>query len=230
MEILKTIYTTLHELNLISICVRILLTVVVGGCLGMQRARVGRAAGARTHILLCLGAAITTMLGLYIAADPRFNNDPLRMGAQVISGIGFLGVGTIMIRNHSQVRGLTTAAGLWTTACIGLCVGAGFYSASLLAFGTAMVTLTVLSKLEKRAANNKEVGSYYLELTDVSYVQELYDHLTPTISDIEIVPAKSGLNRHVGIELILEGDNSDHKVIEMLENLEHVVIAVPHHS
>ena len=120
---MEQLVKTLEELNTVSVAVRVLLAVIVGGCIGSERGRHGRAAGLRTHILVCLGAAMTTMIGVYAMEHIKSTGDPLRVGAQVISGIGFLGVGTIMIRNRSHVTGLTTAAGLWATACIGLGIG-----------------------------------------------------------------------------------------------------------
>ena len=116
-----------------SVALRILLALLIGGCIGSERGRHGRAAGLRTHILVCLGSTMTTLIGLYSTNMLGSVGDPMRIGAQVVSGISFLGVGTIMVRNRSHVTGLTTAAGLWATACIGLGVGAGFYWAALLA-------------------------------------------------------------------------------------------------
>ena len=103
----------LQEFNGVSVTVRVLLAAVLGGLVGSERGRRGRAAGMRTHVLVCLGAAMTSMVGLYSAEVLGFTNDPLRVSAQVISGIGFLGAGTIMTRNHAQITGLTPAAGLW---------------------------------------------------------------------------------------------------------------------
>ena len=92
----------------------------------MDRERKGRPAGMRTHILVCLGASMTTMSGFFVVHTLGIESDPLRISAQVISGIGFLGVGTILITGRMHVKGLTTAAGLWTTASIGIALGAGF--------------------------------------------------------------------------------------------------------
>ena len=103
-----------------SVIVRMLLAVACGGIIGMERGRHGRAAGLRTHVLVSVGAAISAIVGLYTTEILGYSNDPLRVGAQVISGIGFLGVGSILVVGKSHVRGLTTAAGLWATASIGL--------------------------------------------------------------------------------------------------------------
>lgn len=229
MNSLKSIMDFLSDINICSVAVRIFLATFMGGCIGMNRFRHGRAAGARTHILVCLGAAITTLLGFYTAANLGFPNDPLRLGAQVVSGIGFLGVGTIMIRNHSQVTGLTTAAGLWTTACIGLTIGAGFYEVALIAFVTVLLTFTLLSSLEgriKRRAN----CAYYIEITDIRYAGELYDAFSRQLSSAEIVPAKSGLPNHVGMELVIEDPKLRQSFFDSLRSNEHIAVALPRQS
>ena len=106
--------TTMSEFNELSISFRLLLALLMGGFIGMERGRHGSAAGMRTHILVCVGACMTALVGLYLQGiNP--NGDASRIAAQVISGIGFLGVGTIMIRNQSVVTGLTTAACVWCT-------------------------------------------------------------------------------------------------------------------
>ena len=121
-------YEYLQEFNAVSIAVRIFLAMVVGGLIGIERGKQGRAAGMRTHILVCLGAALTVMIGVYARETLGVvNSDPLRIAAQVVSGIGFLGVGTILIKGRFQITGLTTAAGVWATATIGLALGIGFY-------------------------------------------------------------------------------------------------------
>ena len=120
-------YEFLQELNLVSMVVRILLVACCGGILGIERAKSNQTAGMRTYMLVCVGAKVVMLTSQYMAQ--YFNTgDPARLGAQVISGIGFLGAGSIMTGGKLEVRGLTTAAGLWTAACIGLAVGIGFYA------------------------------------------------------------------------------------------------------
>ena len=123
----------LREFNFWTILIRLFTAALLGGVIGLERGRQRRAAGLRTHILVCVGAALTAMVGFF-ARDMLgiSNSDPLRVSAQVISGIGFLGVGTILVTGRSQVRGLTTAAGLWSTAAVGLAIGIGFYEAAII--------------------------------------------------------------------------------------------------
>ena len=122
---------SLKELNTLSVSVRLLLSIFFSGIIGFERQGQHHPAGLRTHILVCLGSTMTTMLGQFLLLN--FGADPSRIGAQVVSGIGFLGVGTIIL-NGGHVRGITTAAGLWANACMGLALGIGFYEGAILGF------------------------------------------------------------------------------------------------
>ncbi|MBP3493734.1 MAG: MgtC/SapB family protein [Oscillospiraceae bacterium] len=214
------------ELNIWSVLVRILLAALFGGCIGGERGRHGRAAGLRTHILVCLGATMTTMIGMYSACVLGYNGDPLRVGAQVVSGIGFLGAGTIMVRSRAQVTGLTTAAGLWATACIGLALGVGFYAAAFVGFAVVMITITLLMRIE-RVARSKEDGAYYVELMDVHQMKEVYEEILPQITELDVVPARSGIANHVGMEFVVADPHQRQPLLEQLQQREDVVIALP---
>ena len=126
----QTVMATLNELNLVSTVVRLALALLLGGMLGIERGRKRRPAGLRTYMIVCIASSLVMITSQYMA-EVFGTGDPARMGAQVISGIGFLGAGTIMITSR-QVKGLTTAAGLWAAACIGLAVGIGFYAGAIL--------------------------------------------------------------------------------------------------
>ena len=211
-----------------STILRVFLATLIGGCIGMDRGRHGRVAGTRTHILVCLGAAVTTLVGFYTAECLGFSNDPLRMGAQVISGVGFLGVGTIVIRNQAHVKGLTTAAGLWTTACIGLAVGAGFYLVAILSFLAVMITMSVLAHLEQHF-RKPEVKEYYIELESMAKAKEFYQSIAHQHITVDIVAAKSGLPGHVGLDLTVNDPALRQEIFERIQADEEVSIAVPIH-
>ncbi len=144
------------------ITLRLFVAALLGGIVGMERENKKRAAGLRTHVLVSVGSALVMVTSEYIFDQYQglTNLDPARLGAQVISGIGFLGAGTI-IKQGVNVKGLTTAASLWAVACIGLAVGTGFYSAAIIAAVIVFITLFLLSKLEnnmaEKAKNNPEV-------------------------------------------------------------------------
>lgn len=137
------------------IFLRLLVSAVLGGFVGIERENKKRAAGLRTHVLVCIGSALVMVLSEYLFHQYQglTNVDPARLGAQVISGIGFLGAGTI-IKQGISVQGLTTAASLWAVACIGLATGSGYYSAAIIAAVIVFVTLRSLGKFENVISSN----------------------------------------------------------------------------
>ena len=140
-------YPWLLEPNLLTMIIRTLLALLCAGVIGFERDAHGSAAGLRTHILVCLGAMIAMSTGVFAAT--HFSGDASRIGAQVVSGIGFLGAGTIMV-NRGHIKGLTTAAGLWTSACIGLAIGTGFYEAAIVGSIAVLIVERWLKRLKKR--------------------------------------------------------------------------------
>ena len=223
---IEEIYETLTELNIWSIGFRILLALIFGGCIGLERGYHGRAAGLRTHILVCLGATLASMTGVYEVGVLGFAADPMRVAAQVISGIGVLGVGTIIVRNRSQVTGLTTAAGLWATGSIGIAIGIGFYIAAFLAFLIVFVTITVLIHLEKKSKKN-DTNYCYVELSSSDKMQEFCDIAMQYASKIEVIPAKSGIANHVGIEFRSKTPGDFEALLLVSRESSDVVVALP---
>ena len=173
-----------------SIALRMFLAVLCGGLIGLERESKRRPAGFRTHILICLGACMTTLTGQYLSVYMHYYTDMARLGAQVIAGIGFIGAGTIIVTKRRQVRGLTTAAGLWTAAIVGLACGAGYYEGVI--SGTALVLLAemVFSRLEYwLTANAREINLYikYAKPDGIDRtVRYLHEHRVK-ILDLEIV-------------------------------------------
>ena len=137
------IAVTLSEMNIVSTCARLGLALLLGGILGVERGRKRRPAGLRTYMIVCMASALVMMTGEYLFTTLN-TGDPARMGAQVISGIGFLGAGTIIITSK-QVKGLTTAAGLWASACLGLAVGAGYYAGAIVCGVFLLVVFSTMS-------------------------------------------------------------------------------------
>ena len=146
------------DLSVLTISVRLLLAVLCGGVIGLERERKRRPAGFRTHILICLGAAITTLTSQYLVLELHLYTDMARLGAQVIAGIGFIGAGTIIFTKRRQVKGLTTAAGLWAAGIIGLCCGAGFVEGAVLATAIVLLAELVFSKLEYFIVSSADIG------------------------------------------------------------------------
>ena len=134
------------DLSELTIVVRLAMAALFSGVLGIERTRKRRAAGLRTYMLVCIGATIVTITQQFMVM--RFGGDPGRIPAQVISGIGFLGAGTIMVTRYRRVKGLTTAAGLWAAACMGLAIGIGFYSAAITTCVVLLFVMVFADKME----------------------------------------------------------------------------------
>lgn len=228
---MEEIINTLNSLNIISIIVRLMLATIVGGVIGIERGKQGRAAGMRTHTLVCLGATLASMLGFYVAETTSYGGDPLRVAAQVISGIGFLGVGTILIKGRFQITGLTTAAGLWTAGAIGLALGAGFYIGALVTFLLVVLTVTVVHKLEYRLNKKYSRFGIYVEIKSDSDVRRTVDFMKAhlRVSDIQITAPRSSKSGNVGIEANVYnadlGTNPD-AVSELMESNDWVIFAL----
>lgn len=155
----------LEGVNLASISLRILMAMVCGGVIGIERGMAHQPAGMRTYMLVCMGAAMVMVTGQYMYYHFQ-TGDPARLGAQVVSGIGFLGAGSIIISGKTKIRGLTTAAGLWTAACIGLSIGIGFYEAGIAATLAVSLIMTQFKKLENRLLFADVWMNLYVELDE----------------------------------------------------------------
>ena len=169
----ELLWGTLRGTDTPDITLKLFLCIVCGGLIGLERGAKGQAAGFRTHILVCMGACIAMLTGQYIYEYFETNSDPARLGAQVISGIGFLGAGTIMSRETTRVRGLTTAAGLWAAACIGLAVGIGFFEAAIGATVVVMVTIVIFQRVDNFFYTRSPILRVYLEMESIDYVKGL---------------------------------------------------------
>ena len=195
----ELLWGTLRGTDTPDITLKLFLCIICGGLIGLERGAKGQAAGFRTHILVCMGACIAMLTGQYIYEYFETNSDPARLGAQVISGIGFLGAGTIMSRETTRVRGLTTAAGLWAAACIGLAVGIGFFDNF---FYTRSPILRV-----------------YLEMESIDYVKGLIRTIRMNgmrVSGMELQKPRSGMQNAVGIALVVK-KNTRRNPVDMLE-------------
>lgn len=152
-----------REVTLQAVVFRLVLSVLIGGILGFERGLKNRPAGLRTYVLVCVGATIVMLTNQYIYQNAG-TGDPVRMGAQVISGIGFLGAGTIMVTPHNQIKGLTTAAGLWASACVGLALGIGAYEIAMIGGVTIFIVLTLLQHWDFLMRNRLRILDVYVEL------------------------------------------------------------------
>jgi len=167
----------LHELNTFTVALRLCLAVVLGGIIGLERGANKHPAGFRTHILVCVGAALAMLTNQYIYDYFGEASDPSRLGAQVITGVGFLGVGTILVTGRYKIKGLTTAAGLWASACIGLAIGIGFYPGAVIAAALVFISLALLPRLEALFYENSRTLSLYVEIDSVKNLKDFLNEI-----------------------------------------------------
>ncbi len=155
----------LREVTYMAVIVRIVVAVIFGGIIGMERGMKNRPAGLRTYMLVCVGACLIMLTNQYLFQVTQVG-DPMRLGAQVVSGIGFLGAGTIVVTKHNQIKGLTTAAGLWAAAGVGLALGVGFYEAAAAAGLAVFFVLTVLQRFDNRIHRKARFLELYIEIAE----------------------------------------------------------------
>ncbi len=219
--------TAITEFNNYSVVFRVLLAVLLGGLIGFERGFHGRAAGLRTHILVCIGSCLASLTGLYVANEGG-TSDVFRLAAQVVSGLGFLGAGTIIVRK-ANVTGLTTAAGLWATGAIGIAVGFGFYLGAVLSTVSCLVTVMLFTKFE---SNRKYIFRLYIEIDDSRSVNDIIDAINTDYSgrvvDFNVVPSKSQIDGSIGMEVSFykrSGDDAENVIKELLVN-NHITFVV----
>ena len=169
-----------------DVAVRLVIATVCGGLIGIERGKKNRAAGFRTYILVCVGAALTMVLGEYLiemetvwkAILPGLaKTDASRFGAQVINGIGFLGAGTIIVTGRQQVKGMTTAAGLWASACMGLAIGAGFYLGAILGCLFIILTMVVFTRIESLILSHSKNINLFIEFEDIEDLSKILEKI-----------------------------------------------------
>lgn len=201
---------------LLKIVIRLILSVIVGLIIGSERAKHGRAAGMRTHTLVALGACLTSLMSVYLSEVVGVQGDIMRISAQVISGIGFLGAGMIIIKNNDIITGLTTAAGVWTTSIIGISLGYGFYTGAIICTVLFLISVVLFSKFEKR---KKPAETVYVEISDLyktnSVVDEIVEILNGDLS-YNVIPAKSGTLGHIGL-IVISGKVVDIEILRKIE-------------
>ncbi|MCI6188495.1 MAG: MgtC/SapB family protein [Clostridium sp.] len=208
----------LREINTASIIIRLTLAVIFSGIIGLERGRKRRPAGLRTHILVCVGSTVVMITSQYMTDILGNTGDIARLGAQVISGIGFLGAGTIIIDGKNKVKGLTTAAGLWACACMGLAIGIGFYEGAIITCIFLLGVMTGLHKLDLYLQGNSKVIDIYAEFDNISAVTDFISNIKETgarVSDIEMKKSKES-GGGVGVIMTL-------KLLEKCDHTEYLI-------
>lgn len=217
----------LADINIWSIVIRLMLALLFGGFVGVERATKKHAAGFRTYILVCIGAAVAMLTNQFIYKSFE-TGDVSRLGAQVISGIGFLGAGTILVTSRSQIRGLTTAAGLWACACLGLAIGIGFYTLAIIGFILIVIALSIFTHLEGYFTDRTRSIELHLELDTRTNLKDFINYVRNNgmkVNSIEHNTAysSSGLSVYTVTITKEKGKKISHKaIIEDIKKLEYV--------
>ena len=197
---IKDIALYLEDLNLVSIILRLTMAVIFGGIIGYGRERERRPAGLRTHILVSIGATLAMITNIYMCKIYNGYTDPTRLGAQVISGIGFLGAGTIIVTGKNKVR-------LWACACMGLAIGAGFYSGAIIGCLFISAVTVALANIDKKINRNSRNITLYILVNSTTAASRLLQDIQSKnvkISDIEISNNNVSSNDLIGILLGLK--------------------------
>ncbi len=194
---------TIAELEIVRVIARLGFAMVIGTVVGIERSSRGRGAGVKTHTLVCVGAALVMLTSQYMWTTFQHSGDPARLGAQVISGIGFLGAGTIMVTGRNHVRGLTTAAGLWVCACEGLAVGVGFWEGAVVTLAIIMITLRILAKVDMRMHRYANSFELYIEFNageDIRrFIQDVKVQNMSRVSSVDVTKSRIDGSGHAAI-------------------------------
>ena len=216
----------IEEFNIISVIVRLMLSTFAGAIIGLERRLHGKSAGVKTFSLVCLGSSLVMVTNEFLM-DSYPSGDVARLGAQVISGVGFLGVGTIIITGRNYVKGLTTAASLWTTACLGIAFGSGYIAAGLIALLFVFLIMTVLSGIGRRADAYTPYIHLYLEIGREAGIEVLYDYVQENDFRISSIDKQQKLaindkDLSLLVEIDLHKRLNHAEIVEALSKLEAV--------
>lgn len=207
-----------------DIIMRLLIALIVGGLTGLERERSHQFAGFRTHILVSVGSCITsiTSLSLFFQYSSYSNIDPARLSAQVLSGVGFLGAGAIL-KTSNGIRGLTTAAGIWATACIGIAVGYGYYILAISAWLFVMITLYILKNIDKMIFKKKQT-IFNIKTDNIEIISSIYEMFQRSQISVKNIEINSDTN-NIKINLLTVHDRRIvlDEVIKELSKLKNII-------
>lgn len=213
----------LLSLNELSMVLRLFLSALLSGVLGFERVRKRRAAGVRTYILVCTGAALVMMTGQFVTQTYGVGQDAMRIGAQVVSGIGFLGAGTILLTGQHRVKGLTTAAGLWASACIGLAVGAGFYWGGIAVTCIIILTMTIMERAQTAFTSRIKTIQLYVLFDNMSRISSFFEFVREhamIVSDFETIRVAGDVGIGTNFKIELKKKQPHSEVLELLSKFE----------
>ncbi len=224
---LSTILDYLQGSSDIAVAIRLVIATILGGLVGWERIVTHHSAGIKTFALVSLGSAMATVLNIYLALMPGFAADVSRIPAGVVSGIGFLGAGTILVTGRKQIKGLSTAATLWVTSCMGMAIGSGYLVAGLCTFLLIVFANVILLRLSTYVENNSRYMSIYIEVSKnrgVNKLTTMFAELGVGIMSMNKSKEKTIQSSDTGlmIDLNLGRKRPHNELISMLGNLEYV--------
>ena len=223
-----TIFDGIRALGFGAVLVKMLTSCLCGTLIGLERSSKNRPAGFRTHILVCLAAAVAALTSLYIVLDMKLPADVTRISGQVISGLGFIGAGTIIITKRMSIKGLTTAAGLWTTGIIGLAIGSGYYELGII--GTALVLLaeTWLAKLGSGIQHSPEytVELVYDEKNSLDHVLRFCKDNRMAIINLKIHTNEDTQDARYAAEVSLRGNMKQDVLLGKIQQMPGILSAM----
>lgn len=224
---LATIIDYLQGTSSIAVGIRLVVATVFGGLVGWERIIKHHSAGIKTHALVSLGSASATALNIYLAMLPGLSADVSRIPAGVVSGIGFLGAGTILVTGRKQIKGLSTAATLWVTSCMGMAIGAGYLEIGLVCLLMVAFSNILLKQLSNKVEGYSKYMNIYIEVNKNRGVNKLMKMLSDqgyTIISMTKSKEKTLQSSDTGLILDLDLDKkrSHHEILNMLSNEEYV--------
>ena len=227
MEVLQEMILYLRELNMISLVVRLVVAVLCGGVIGYERGKHQETAGLRTHILVCTGAACAMIVGQFSFLVSGGAGDPARIGAQVVSGIGFIGAGTIVQNSRHQIKGVTTAAGLWASAAMGLAAGIGYLECALVMCFVLFVTLRTMNKMDNQFIKRTVSAKVFMEYEQGFHFSEVIITLRENGWKIQAMePLSKTGGDSIALQFVMHGTKktckASEEVLDMIRKMEQV--------
>lgn len=224
---LNGILEYLQSMDDIAVAIRLMLATLCGSLIGWERVVRRHSAGIRTFALVSLGSAVATVLNLYLSMLPGMDADVSRIPAGVVSGIGFLGAGTIILTGRNQIKGLTTAASLWVASCMGMAFGAGYITVGLICFAFVMIANVILVHLSQLIEENSRYVSIYIEVEESNGIKKLRKKIAELGYEINSMnktkdKTLSGNDSALMLELDFGSKHSHHDLMEELNNLDFV--------
>lgn len=223
----NTIIDYLQGMDDLAVAIRLVIATACGSLIGWERVVRRHSAGIRTFALVSLGSAVAAVLNIYLALMPNLNADVSRIPAGVVSGIGFLGAGTILVTGRNQIKGLTTAATLWVASCMGMAFGAGYLSVGFVCFILVLIANLLLMHLSTRVEENSRYVSLYIEVEETNGIKKLrksFKEMGYQITSMNKTKDKtlSGTDTALMIDLDFKKRHSHLKLIDELNNLDFV--------